>query len=68
MEHQIKLKVEGMTCGHCEASVKRALEAVEGVSRVEVDRAAGSATVVGTATVAALIEAVDDTGFDAAGA
>ncbi len=25
------MKVEGMMCGHCEASVKKALEAIDGV-------------------------------------
>ena len=28
----IELKIDGMTCGHCVAAVKRALEAVDGVS------------------------------------
>ncbi len=31
------LKIGGMSCQHCVASVKKALEGVRGVSRVEVD-------------------------------
>ena len=31
MENKITLDVEGMMCEHCEARVKKALEAVEGV-------------------------------------
>ena len=31
MENKITLDVEGMMCQHCEARVKKALEAVEGV-------------------------------------
>ena len=35
----ITLKVTGMTCGHCEMAVKKALAAVPGVERVvSVDR------------------------------
>ena len=40
------MKIEGMMCGHCEATVKKALEAVEGVSEAKVSHEAGSAEVV----------------------
>ena len=39
------IKVEGMMCEHCVAHVKKALEAVEGVTAVDVDLKAGTATV-----------------------
>lgn len=39
------LKVEGMMCGHCEATVKKALEALEGVSEAKVSHEAGTAVV-----------------------
>ncbi len=39
------LKVEGMMCGHCEARVKKALEAVEGVKEATADAAAKTAVV-----------------------
>ena len=42
---QKTLKIEGMMCGHCEASVKKALEAVEGVSLAEVSHTTGTAVV-----------------------
>ena len=42
---QKTLKIEGMMCGHCEASVKKALEAVDGVSLAEVSHASGTAVV-----------------------
>ncbi|MDR7666212.1 copper ion binding protein [Methanosarcina sp. Z-7115] len=31
------IKVEGMSCGHCEMRVKKAVEAVEGVRKAEVN-------------------------------
>ena len=39
------LKVEGMMCGHCEARVKKALEAVAGVESAVADHTAGTAVV-----------------------
>ena len=40
------MKIEGMMCGHCEASVKKALEAVEGVQTAEVSHKEGTAVVI----------------------
>ena len=40
-----KLKVTGMTCGHCEMNVKNRLEAVAGVQGAVVDRETNSAVV-----------------------
>lgn len=60
-----RLDVQGMTCGHCSAAVKRALEAVPGVESASVDLEAGSATVTGSAPVDALLKAVADEGYSA---
>ncbi len=45
------LKVEGMMCTHCEARVKKALEAVPGVGSAVADHDAGTAVVTLTAPV-----------------
>ena len=37
------MKIEGMMCGHCEATVKKALEAVAGVESADVSHTAGTA-------------------------
>ena len=39
------MKIEGMMCGHCEAAVKKALEALDGVASAEVSHEKGSAVV-----------------------
>lgn len=39
------MKIEGMMCSHCEASVKKALEAIDGVDSAEVSHEAGTAIV-----------------------
>ena len=58
------LKVEGMMCMHCEARVKKALEAVPGVESAVADHTAGAAVVTLSAPVAdealrAAVEAQD---------
>ena len=61
-----ELKIDGMTCGHCTAAVKKALERVPGVDSADVDLAAGRARVVGNADAAILVAAVQDEGYQAA--
>lgn len=39
------MKIEGMMCGHCEATVKKALETIDGVNSAEVSHEAGTAVV-----------------------
>jgi copper chaperone CopZ len=59
------ITVEGMTCEHCEETVEEALEGVDGVTAASADRDAESATIEGTADSDALVDAVDDAGYDA---
>ena len=62
----VRLKVTGMTCGHCENAVRKALEAVPGVSLVvAVSRDEGAAVVEGDAEGRALIEAIREEGYEA---
>ena len=60
-----RLAVQGMTCSHCSAAVKSALEAVPGVESATVDLDAGSAAVEGAAPLADLVKAVADEGYSA---
>ena len=39
------MKIEGMMCGHCEATVKKALEAIPQVENAEVSHTNGTAVV-----------------------
>ena len=59
------IAVEGMSCEHCEQTVAEALEDVEGVHSVDVDREAERATVEGDAETRALVTAVDEAVYDA---
>ena len=56
------MKIEGMMCGHCEAAVKKALEAVDGVASAEVSHTSGTAIVTLSKPVdsAVLKKAVED--------
>lgn len=61
------LSVSGMTCGHCQQKVERALKGVEGVYGAEVDRVAGTAQVEAGDGVTAemLVAAVERAGYGA---
>lgn len=47
------MKIEGMMCGHCEARVRKALEAIEGVTSADVSHETGTAVVHLSADVSA---------------
>ena len=59
------LKIEGMMCPRCEAHVKKALEAVEGVASATADHTTDTAVVTLSAPVdnAALKAAVEADGY-----
>ena len=59
--------VSGMTCGHCEQSVREEVGAVAGVQDVEVSVARGTLTVTLGAPVedARILAAVDEAGYSA---
>ena len=56
------IRIEGMMCPHCEAAVKKALEALEEVTEAEVSHEKGTAIVSMTTAVPddALKKAVED--------
>lgn len=56
------MKIEGMMCGHCEARVKKTLEAIPGVEAAEVSHEKGTAVVKMASEVAddVLKKAVED--------
>lgn len=62
----IELKVAGMSCGHCQDTVDKALRSVEGVDEVVVSLEEASARVRGEQVdVAKLIAAIQAKGFEA---
>jgi copper chaperone len=64
----VELKIEGMTCGGCVASVTRTLQAVPGVQTVDVSLADSRATVTydpAKAAPADFKRAVERAGYEA---
>lgn len=63
------IKIEGMMCSHCEAAVKKALEAVNGVISAEVSHEKGTAVVTLSAPAedAVLRKAVEDKDYTVLG-
>ncbi len=65
---EITIKIAGMSCGHCSARVKGALEKVAGVESAEVSHADGLAVIKGADfDPAAIRQAIEDQGFDVVG-
>ena len=61
---KIKLKIEGMSCGHCSARVEQALNSIEGIT-AKVDLQKKEALVESDQPIdrALLVEAVDNAGY-----
>jgi len=61
--------VAGMTCGHCEQTVGKAVSSLPGVTAVRVDVTAGLVTVSAGADLdgEALRAAIDDAGYELTG-
>lgn len=55
--------VTGMTCGHCETSVTRALHQVDPQAQVQIDRVQNRVEVQSTHTREALAQAIVDEGY-----
>ena len=64
-----KMNVEGMMCPHCEARVKKALEAIDGVKEAVVSHESASAVVTLDSPVSdeELTKAVTDAGYEVKG-
>ena len=65
-----EFQVTGMTCGHCEMSVREEVTKVAGVDSIDVSHQTGRLLVSSAAPVdaAAVIAAVDEAGYQAVSA
>ncbi len=61
--NQIKLKIEGMSCGMCTGKVGKTLQGISGVSEVSVDLAKKEAIIIGAVNLAECIQAIEKLGF-----
>ncbi|WP_297429750.1 heavy-metal-associated domain-containing protein [Clostridium sp.] len=59
-----KILIEGMSCEHCVAHVKNALEGIDGVSSVEVSLEGKYATAETDVDNEILKEAIEEEGYD----
>jgi copper chaperone len=55
--------VQGMTCGHCEKAVTRAIQQVDPQAQVKIDRPTGKVEVQSNAEHAALAQAIVEEGY-----
>ena len=59
------VKIKGMSCQHCVASVTEALKAIPGISKVQVDLQKGEARYEGEVDAVVVQETISKTGFEA---
>ncbi len=59
-----QVKIKGMSCGHCVASTTKALEAIPGISNVQVNLDKGQATYDGEVDRRVIEEAITKIGFE----
>lgn len=64
MEHVFQ--VQGMTCGHCERAVKRAVAQVDAQATTTVDLATGRVVVQSSSTREVLAQAIQEEGYTVA--
>ncbi|WP_102194759.1 heavy-metal-associated domain-containing protein [Microbacterium aurantiacum] len=58
-------QVTGMTCGHCEMSVREEVEQIAGVEGIQVSAKTGRLVVTGPADDAQVLAAVEEAGYSA---
>ena len=61
--HTYRLTVKGMTCGHCEKAVTRAIRQVDGGAEVSIDREANLVQVQPVADAASVCGAIREEGY-----
>jgi Cu2+-exporting ATPase len=66
---EMKIKVNGMMCGHCEMHVKKALEAIDGIESAVASHEENQVTITNSKDVdeAAIKAAVEEAGYEYAG-
>ncbi len=65
----MKIKVNGMMCGHCEMHVKKALEAIEGIDNAVASHEENLVTITNSKDIdeAAIKAAIEEAGYEYAG-
>lgn len=60
-------QVTGMTCGHCEMSIREEVSQIPGIEKIEVSAQSGKLVVSSASSVddAAVLAAVDEAGYSA---
>lgn len=59
----LDFQVEGMTCGHCEQAVTRAVQSVDPNAKVAVDRSSGRVAVESASDAQTIRRAIEGEGY-----
>lgn len=61
----MKLTIEGMSCGGCGKSVTKAIQSIDPAAKVDIKLEAREATVETTATLASVLNILEEAGYPA---
>lgn len=64
MQHTFQ--VQGMTCGHCEMAVRKAITRLDGQAQIEIDRANGKVQVQSEQPRESVAHAIAEEGYQVA--
>lgn len=67
MKETVQIKVSGMTCDHCKATVEKALQSIDGVSLAEVNLEDGTVKVTYDSLkvdIDHFTESIDEAGYE----
>jgi copper chaperone len=60
---ELNLKVDGMTCGHCEQAVKNAVLEIDAAASIQIDRSKGSVKVETEGNKDDIVKAIEEEGY-----
>lgn len=63
---QQQFQVQGMSCGHCERAISRAIQQLDPQAQVQIDRAQGQVTVQSEQPRATLAAVISEEGYTVA--
>ena len=66
-DEMTKIGIEGMSCGHCTASVEKALSMVKGIEKIDVSLEGGCALLEGDFNIGEAEAAIENAGYSVSG-
>ena len=60
----LKMKVNGMSCGHCDSAITKALAELDKTAKIQIDKASQTVRFDGDADQEEVVLAIQEAGYD----